>query len=1857
MPTQRFRSHAFVILSALLVALASAASGLAPFSSNSKVQGASARTLSFDERVAYQRALDEVYWRHTVWPKENSAPKPSFDEVVTREQTAAKVEDTLRKSEALALRWGRPVLPEQLQAEVARMARETRSPEVLRELLDALGNDAFVVAEVLARPALVDRLARTSFLSEEQPGSKSSFNSWWAGAGADFISEAAPASDFSYQLAEINQAGADDTWRPTQSLPPGNGTAVWTGSEVIIWGGATSLGGRTNLGSRYNPATDTWAATSNTNVPLARTGHTAVWTGTEMIVFGGSIGSGSTNTGGRYNPSTDTWTPTSTAGAPFRSGHLAVWTGSKMIVWGTSAGAAHVYDPSADTWKAATLANAPGADVGHRAVWTGTEMFIWGGLNTVTGKRGGLYNPATDTWRSPSHFNAPSARTGFTMVWTGTEAIVWGGYEGNTVTLNTGGRYNPSTDTWTPTSTANAADSRYGHTAVWTGTEMVVYGGDSRPTGSPDKLVNTGGRYNPSTDSWTLTPTAGAPLKNNHTAVWTGSEMFVWGGRHVSLTIFTEAARYRPSTDSWIPTNNAAAAPDASDARGVWSGTELLVWGRDSNCGGACSVGGRYDLATDSWRPMSMTGAPSSDAAAGSTAIWTGTEMLVAGKRYNPLADAWTSMSTVGSPLGSAYTAVWTGTQMVVWGGVSNPDGTMTAAGGRYDPSSDKWKPMSMMGAPDARQMHSAVWTGSEMVVWGGMQFFSGSNLNTGGRYNPSTDSWRPVTTAGAPEARLYNSAVWTGSEMVVWGGYVYNTDGTSYYLNTGGRYNPVSDSWQPTSLAGAPAARSRHRAVWTGSQVVVWGGRVPVTGTGTLNSVNTGGRYNPASDVWTATSLQGAPSGRDSHVQVWTGTQMIVWGGTGPAGAPTNDGAVYNAPGGSAGNAAPSVRLTSPTENAPFVAGDNIQLAAEASDTDGAVTSVSFYANDTLLGTDSAAPFTFTWNKVRSGSYALTAAAADDAGGITRSAAVNINVEALIGPPNAVITSPADLSTFVAPATIHVAADVTPNPDYDVTKVEFWLGDGKGGTQTLVHTDTTAPYGFDLTNQPEGSYSIYAYAHDGQDVGISPGARFTVTAGQTRPFNISGQVADGRGIAIPNITVQLTGSDTVTTKTNASGYYFFGSLLKDGSYTVTPSAANYSYSPPSRTFDKLIATQSDANFVATQAGYGISGYVRDAGGNPIYPATVNLSGSKTATTSVDVTGYYFFGNLAPGGTYTVQPYKNQFNFEPGFRTYANLNAEQAANFVGTPQGTSYTVSGRVIDPAGVPLAGLRMRLETLQGDVKFRTADAQGRFLFDNLLPGQTCKVWPEDATYTYNFSPTSRDYYSLAASQADADFVATPHTVSGKVTQSGSGLSGVTVTLDGPQTATVTTGADGGFAIRGVNLRGDYTVTATKAGYSLTPTQYAVKDLQEDVTANFAGASLATPTPTTSTAGLQYYPLPKPVRLLDTRPGEPACFTPGKQLGANTSRTQVATGTCGGVVIPSTAKAVVGNAAVVNTHTGATAGHLTLYPSGVPKPVAANVNYVPGDIVSNAFTVGLGADGAFNVYAYSTLHVVVDVTGYYAPPGAGGLYYHPLPKPVRLLDTRIGQTACDAPGSPIKGGTSRAESARTTCSGVVLPDDAQAIVGNVAVVNMMKGATAGYLTVYPTGVERPVGANVNYAAGQIASNAFTVRLGADGAFNIFALTTLDVVVDVTGYYSASPAADANGAAGLLYYPLASPMRLLDTRPGEPACTNPATPLAAGGVRTQNARLTCGGLTVPTSALAVVGNAAVVNTLTGSVAGHLTLYPGGVSRPTAANVNYAAGQVVSNSYTTGLGADGAFQIYATSATHFVADVSGYFAP
>jgi len=392
---ERFRSSLgkgeFLNLRALLALLVCAAAACSVLSGallgffRPEAPGqASQRPLTVAERVAYQRAIEEVYWRHRIWPKERPDPKPSLDAVMSQAQIEKKVEDYLRDSQALEVYSQTPITPEQLQTEMERMARNTKQPEVLRELFEALGNNAFVIAECLARPVLTERLVGDpTVVAGVSPAQRSLFAADTAASTENRIN-ATNLNKATYTLPEIDPC-TDDTWTATSTTNAPSAraghTAVWTGSEMIVWGGGASGPTYLNTGGRCNPSTDSWTATSTTNAPDARSGHTAVWTGSEMIVWGGYNGSSYVNTGGRYNPGTDSWTATSTTNAPVgRQDCTAVWTGSEMIVWGGLAGAylntGGRYNPTMDSWTATSITNAPAARYGHTAVWTGSEMIV-----------------------------------------------------------------------------------------------------------------------------------------------------------------------------------------------------------------------------------------------------------------------------------------------------------------------------------------------------------------------------------------------------------------------------------------------------------------------------------------------------------------------------------------------------------------------------------------------------------------------------------------------------------------------------------------------------------------------------------------------------------------------------------------------------------------------------------------------------------------------------------------------------------------------------------------------------------------------------------------------------------------------------------------------------------------------------------------------------------------------------------------------------------------------------------------------------------------------------------------------------------------------------------------------------------------------------------------------------------------------------------------------------------------------------------------------------------------------------------------------------------------------------------------
>src|SRR5262245_21572118 len=94
----------------------------------------------------------------------------------------------------------------------------------------------------------------------------------------------------------------------------------------------------------------------------------------------------------------------------------------------------------------------------------------------------------------------------------------------------------------------------------------------------------------------------------------------------------------------------------------------------------------------------------------------------------------------------------------------------------------DTWTPTRF--TPDARDGHVAAWTGAEMLVWGG-GFIEVDSLRAGGRYDPATDTWHPISMIAPPTNRSNATGVWTGTELIVWGGWGGGTVGN--VKNTGG--------------------------------------------------------------------------------------------------------------------------------------------------------------------------------------------------------------------------------------------------------------------------------------------------------------------------------------------------------------------------------------------------------------------------------------------------------------------------------------------------------------------------------------------------------------------------------------------------------------------------------------------------------------------------------------------------------------------------------------------------------------------------------------------------------------------------------------------------------------------------------------------------------------------------------------------------------------------------------------------------------------------------------------------------------------------------------------------------------------
>lgn len=370
-------------------------------------------------------------------------------------------------------------------------------------------------------------------------------------------------------------------------------------------------------------------------------------------------------------------------------------------------------------------------------------------------------------------------------------------------------------------------------------------------------------------------------------------------------------------------------------------------------------------------------------------------------------------------------------------------------------------------------------------------------------------------------------------------------------------------------------------------------------------------------------------------------------------------------------------------------------------------------------------------------------------------------------------------------------------------------------------------------------------------------------------------------------------------------------------------------------------------------------------------------------------------------------------------------------------------------------------------------------------------------------------------------------------------------------------------------------------------------------------------------------------PVRVADTRIGQPVAFPTVKQpLMAGAVLEVPIAGRFG---VPGSAKGVALNVTAVQPQG---AGHLRVYPCGQPRPNASTVNFARAVNVANSTYVRVGVEGKVCVYAAAGTDVVLDLSGWF-PAGAS----YAADVPVRLADTRAGQPV---PFPAVKGKVQGGSVLEVPLLGRAgIPSLAAMAVLNVTAVN---AEGVGHLRVYPCDAGRPNASTVNFRPGVAVPNLAVVSIRGQGRACIYAGTTTDVVVDLSGWFPADSRIDGSG-----------PMRLVDTRSDHPE----APPLVKSRLlagQTMGVRVTdgAGSVTrgVPPDVRAVVLNVTAVNSRS---AGHLRVFPCDQPLPNASVVNYPAGTTVANSVTVKPSTDGSVCVYSSATTDVLVDLNAWY--
>ncbi len=374
-------------------------------------------------------------------------------------------------------------------------------------------------------------------------------------------------------------------------------------------------------------------------------------------------------------------------------------------------------------------------------------------------------------------------------------------------------------------------------------------------------------------------------------------------------------------------------------------------------------------------------------------------------------------------------------------------------------------------------------------------------------------------------------------------------------------------------------------------------------------------------------------------------------------------------------------------------------------------------------------------------------------------------------------------------------------------------------------------------------------------------------------------------------------------------------------------------------------------------------------------------------------------------------------------------------------------------------------------------------------------------------------------------------------------------------------------------------------------------------------------------------------PVRLMDTRSGGQTFDCYDQSVDRSEPGTEYELQVTGRAWVDASAYSVVLNVTAVSPVTN---GFLTVYPCNASgRPATSNLNFATGDVIANLVITKVGTDGKVCLYTNAKTDLLVDISGEFITTST----YLPQPFPTRLLDTRIGGYTGDGQHAGVGRIAAFTPYALKVFPRGGFPSPIETAVLNVTAVSP---SGRGYLTVYPCGEDIPNASNLNFLAGDVIPNLVIARVPASGMVCFVSSVATDLLVDASGSFAAAPP----------MYPLSTPARLLDTRPGGST---------VDGLHASVGRIAAGATyTLPVSnrggvdalAATVVLNVTAVSPGT---RGFVTVYPCDQPRPNASNLNFVAGDVIPNSVLAKVSAAGTVCLFTSAATDLLVDVSGYF--